>query len=122
MLLLWLMLITPGLAVVYALLLRPMLHRIPAFAEFYAQADGFWAKAWAICGKSVTMLWGYLLGGIGSSVALVGPVASALGDPEIKEQVTTALQGNPKILGYVLIVISAVTIMSRLRSLMARDS
>jgi hypothetical protein len=117
MLLLWLLLTVPGLVVIYAIILRPLLHRVPAFQKFYADADGFWAKAWAICGKSVTVLWGYILGGIGSSVALVDPIASALGDPDFKDQVTNALQGNPKILGYALVAISAVTIVSRLRSL-----
>ncbi|MDN5006475.1 hypothetical protein ACFQZO_37315 [Bradyrhizobium sp. GCM10027634] len=114
---LWLILIVPGLACLYALILRPMLHKIPALAKFYAEADGFWAKAWAFCGKSITVLWGYFLGGIGSALALVDPVSAALGDPDLKEQVTTALQSNPKILGYVTIAISVVTIAARLRSI-----
>lgn len=112
-----LILIIPGLAFLYALILRPMLHKIPPFEKFYAEADGFWAKIWAICGKSITMLWGYVLGGIGSALALLDPVAKTLGDPDLKDQVTNALQSNPKILGYVTIVISIITIAARLRSI-----
>lgn len=111
-----LILIVPGLACLYAMILRPMLHKIPALATFYAEADGFWQKVWAICGKSITVAWGYILGGIGSSLALVDPVSAALGDPDLKTQVTTALQSNPQILGYVTIAISIITIIARLRS------
>lgn len=111
-------LIVPGLICAYALILRPILHGIPAFAKFYAEADGFWAKVWAWCGNSVTMLWGYILGGVGSAFALLDPIASALGDPGLKDQITSALQANPKILGYVLTGISVVTIAARVRGLM----
>jgi hypothetical protein len=56
--------IIPGLIVAYALILRPFLHKIPALQVFYAESDGFWAKVWACCGKSVTVAWGYLLGAL----------------------------------------------------------
>lgn len=114
---LWLILIVPGLACLYALILRPMLHKIPALAGFYAEADGFWAKVWAICGKSLTLAWGYILGGVGSALALVEPLSTALGDPDLKGQVTTALQSNPQYLGYFTITVSIITIVARLRSI-----
>ena len=44
------------------------------------------------------------------------PIASALGDPDFKLQVTGALQSDPKILGYVAMGISIITIAARLRS------
>lgn len=109
--------ILPGLIVLYALVLRPLLARIPAFAKFYANATGFWAKVWAMCGNSLTILWGKLVGGVGLALALLDPVSSALGDPGFKDQVTTALQSNPKILGYIMIGISAITIAARVRSI-----
>lgn len=112
-----LILIVPGMIVLYALVLRPILHRIPALAKFYSEADGFWSNIWAMCGKSITIAWSYIVGGIGSAFALLDPISSALGDPDLKNQVTNALQSNPKVLGYVTIGISVITIAARLRSL-----
>ena len=112
-----LILIMPGLACAYALIARPLLHRIPALAKFYAEADGFWAKVWAICGKSITMIWGYLLAGIGSALAAIEPIAATLGDPDLKSQVTNFLQSNPKAIGYFTMAVAAVTIAARLHSL-----
>lgn len=109
--------ILPGLMVAYALILRPLLRKIPALQKFYTDADGFWQTVWAYCGKSITVAWGYLLGGLGSALALIDPLASAVGDPGLKDQITTALQSNPKILGYVTIAISVITIAARLRSI-----
>lgn len=109
--------VAPGLVVAYALLLRPVLRRIPAFQTFYADADTFWQKVWALCGKSVTVAWGYILGGVGAAVSLVDPLASALGDPNVSDQVKTALQSNPKILGWFAIGVSVITIVARLRSI-----
>ena len=51
--LLMLMLTIPGLAFAYAVLLRPVLHRIPKLKVFYDQADGFWAKG----GQELTIHW-----------------------------------------------------------------
>lgn len=117
MTLLLLILIVPGLACLYALILRPMLHKIPAFKAFYDNADGFWAKAWAMCGNSMTILWGYVLGGIGAAFSLVDQIGNALGDPNmnLKQQVIDALKDNPQYLGYALTGISIVTIIARVR-------
>lgn len=112
----WL-LILPGLFAAYFIFLRPVLKAIPALKQFYTEADGFWAKVWAVCGQSVTMAWGYFLAGIGFVMQWIEPLASALGDPDIKQQVTDTLQADPKILGYVLMGISGVTLAARLRSI-----
>lgn len=119
MTILWLILIVPGFACLYALILRPLLHKIPALATFYAEADGFWAKVWAYCGNSLTIAWSYILGGIGSLFALIDKLGPLVGDPDLnlKQQVQDGLQGNPKIAGYVLIGISLLTIITRLRSI-----
>lgn len=114
---LWLVLIVPGLTVAYAMILRPLLHKISAFQKFYSEADGFWSKVWAICDKSATMAWGYILGGVGSALTLLDPIATALGDPDLKSQITGFLQSNPKYLGYFTIAVSVITLMARLRSL-----
>jgi hypothetical protein len=114
----FLALTVPGLIAGYALILRPFLHRIPAFAVFYAEADGFWAKVWALCGNSLTVAWGYVLGGIGSSLALIEPIGSLLGDPGLQEQISNALKSNPQVLGYVMFGISIITILVRIRSIL----
>lgn len=113
----WLILIIPGAACAYAFLLRPVLAALPEFQKFYSEADGFWMKVWAICGKSATMAWSYILAGIGLAVQWIDPIAAAMGDPDLHNQVTNALASDPKILGYFAIFVSVVTIASRLRTL-----
>lgn len=112
----WFLAIVPGIVCGYFFFLRPVLRAIPAFKQFYAEADGFWSKVWAVCGKSVTVVWSYALAGIGFVMQWMDPIATALGDPDLKSQVTETLQANPKLLGYVLMGISAITLAARLRS------
>lgn len=113
---LWLLVI-PGLLCAYFIFVRPILHAIPALKAFYDEADTFWGKVWGVMGKSVTVVWGLFLTGVGTVFQWLDPIATALGDPDLKSQVSEALQANPKILGYVLMGISAVTIAARLRSI-----
>lgn len=105
-----LMFVLPGLIVAYFLFFRSVLKAIPALKGFYDRADGFWAKVWALCGNSVTMLWGYFL-------AALGAASSALGDPTIMGWLTSSLREHPEYLGYVIMGVSAVTIATRLRSI-----
>lgn len=110
-------LILPGLICLYAMAIRPLLHKIPALAKFYDDADGFWAKVWALSGNSLTILWGHIMALVGillRGLDFIGPV---VGDPDLKAQVASTLQGNPAILGYISIGISAITIFARLRSI-----
>ncbi len=112
-----LLFIIPGLLAVYFLFVRPLLERLPAFKEFYAEADGFWAKVWAVCGKSLTMVWGAALTGLGTLFQYLDPLAAALGDPDLKSQIMQSLSANPQYLAYALMGISAITIAARLRSI-----
>lgn len=105
-----LLFVVPGLIAAYFLFFRSILKAIPALKGFYSEADGFWAKVWAVCGKSVTMIWGYFL-------AALGALSTAVGDPAIMGQITSGLKDHPEYLGYVLMGISAVTIATRLRSI-----
>jgi hypothetical protein len=109
--------ILPGVIVGYVLFLRPVLHAIPAFKAFYDEVDGFWQKVWAVCGKSATLAWSYVVQVIGWALQWIDPIAAALGDPDLRQQITETLGSNPKILGYVLMGISAITIAARLRSI-----
>ena len=110
-------LIVPGLLCVYFFFIRPVLEAVPAFKKFYTEADGFWNKVWAVCGKSATMAWSYILAGVGLAMQMLDPVASTLGDPNLSSQITSTLQSDPKILGYFAIAVSAITIAARLRSI-----
>lgn len=110
-------LILPGLVALYVMFLRHILSRIPALTKFYTEADGFWAKVWALCGKSLTMAWSYLLMGAGALLNNLDGIATTLGDPHFKQQVTDFLHGDPKYLGYFAMMVSAFTIAARLRSI-----
>lgn len=112
----WL-LILPGLVAAYFVFLRPVLRAIPALKKFYDEADGFWAKVSAIGGHSATVAWGYFMMAFGFITQWLEPLGNMLGDPDLKTQITDTLQANPKILGYVLMGISAITIAARLRSI-----
>jgi hypothetical protein len=112
-----LLFILPGLIAAYFIFLRPVLKALPAFKAFYAEADGFWAKVKALAGNSLTVAWSYFMAGVGLVMQWIDPIATALGDPGLKAQVTDTLQANPVILGYVLMGISAVTLAARLRSI-----
>lgn len=112
----YLIAILPGLIVGYALFLRPVLHALPQLKNFYAEADGFWQKAWALSGKSATIVWGFALSGLGTVFQWLDPIAAALGDPDLKAQVMETLKDNPQFLAYALMGISAITIAARLRS------
>lgn len=112
-------LIIPGLACFYAIILRPLLHKIPKFQRFYTEADGFWEKVWALCGNSLTILWGYLIGGFGSMLQVMDWLAQIFGDPDLdmKTKVTDLLKDHPQYAAYALMAISGITVASRLRSI-----
>lgn len=112
----WL-LIAPGFVAAYYMFLRPALKARPAFAKFYAEAGTIEQKLWALCGKSLTMAWSYLLGLIGGILNQLDNIAATLGDPNFKQQVTDFLHADPKALGYFVMTVSAVTIAARLRSI-----
>jgi len=107
----------PGFMAAYFMFVRPMLAAIPSFKAFYTEADSFWQKVWAVCGRSVTMAWSYFLGVVGGLLNQLDNIASTLGDPNFKQQVTDFLHADPKALGYFAMTVSAVTIAARLRSI-----
>lgn len=112
-----LFLILPGLLAAYLILLRPVLKALPALKGFYTEADTFWQKAWALCGNSLTMVWSYFLMVAGGLLNQVDNIAATLGDPNFKQQVAQIIGADPKALGYFAMVVSAVTIAARLRSI-----
>ena len=113
----YLMLIVPGVLVFYFMVLRHALKSIPALKQFYVEADGFWAKVWALCGKEITIAWSYAVIGIGAAIQWIDPIAATLGDPDLRTQITNALSTDPKVLGYFAMAVSLITILARLRSI-----
>lgn len=111
------LIVAPVAVVVYICFVRPWARSLPIVRGYYEQADGFWQKVWALCGKSWTMLAGFVAQALGVVLQLLDPVATLLGDPDLKQTITDALNASPKTLGVVLSVISAIVLIARVRSL-----
>jgi len=75
-----------------------------------------WARVKAACRHSLTIAWGYMLAFIGFLLSIVDNVGDALGDPGLKDQISAAV-GDARTVGRILLSISLVTILARLRSL-----
>ena len=68
------------------------------------------------CLSSLTIAWGYCLAFAGVALQVVDYIADPLGDAELRSQIASAV-GNPTIAGRILLGISLITIVARLRSL-----
>jgi hypothetical protein len=74
------------------------------------------AKLKAFCLNSLTIAWGYFLAFAGAVMQGLDSIADALGDPNLKDQISAAI-GDTQTTGRVLLGISIVTIIVRLRSI-----
>lgn len=70
----------------------------------------------AFCLHSATIAWGYMLAIAGSTMAFIDNIGDAFGDPTLRDQLSTAI-GDAKTTGRILLGISVITILARLRSL-----
>ena len=70
----------------------------------------------AFCLHSLTVAWSYVLAIFGAMMQGLDGVADALGDPNLKDQISAAI-GDAKTVGRILLGISIVNIVVRLRSL-----
>jgi hypothetical protein len=68
------------------------------------------------CLHSLTIAWGYALAVVGSVMSVIDDIGEALGDPSLKDQISAAI-GDTRTAGRILLGISVVTIVVRLRSL-----
>jgi hypothetical protein len=75
-----------------------------------------WAKLKASCLHSLTIAWGYVLAITGAALSLVDNIGDALGDPSFKDQISAAV-GDAKSAGRILLGISVITILARLRTI-----
>jgi hypothetical protein len=70
----------------------------------------------AFCLHSLTIAWSYALAIAGGVMSMIDSIVDALGDPGLKDQISAAI-GDARITGRVLLAISIITILARLRSL-----
>jgi hypothetical protein len=75
-----------------------------------------WTRIKAGCLNSLTIAWSYCLALAGTLMQAIDTVADALGDPNLRDQISIAI-GDAKIVGRILLGISIVTIIARLRSI-----
>ena len=75
-----------------------------------------WEKIKAFCLNSLTIAWGYVVAFAGLLLQGLDSVADALGDPNLKDQISAAI-GDTKTVGRILLGVSVLTIVARLRSL-----
>lgn len=113
----WMLFIIPGLIAAYVIFARPVLKALPALKGFYAEADTFWEKVWALFGRSATVAWSFVVAASSVAFDYVDPLAALLGAPDFKNQVMTLLKDNPQYLGYFAMLVSGITIAARLRSI-----
>ena len=68
------------------------------------------------CLSSLTIAWSYCLALAGTMLQVIDYIADPLADPEFRSQIGSAI-GDPRTAGRILLVISLITIVARLRSL-----
>jgi hypothetical protein len=74
------------------------------------------ARLKIICLHSLTIAWGYVLAIAGSLMTAIDNIGEALGDPNLRDQINNAI-GDTRVAGRILLGISVITILARLRSL-----
>lgn len=79
-----------------------------------------WERIKACCLNSLTVAWGYCLALAGVVMQAMDTIADALGDPDLRGQVSAAI-GDTRTVGRILLCVSIITIVARLRSLRKAD-
>lgn len=74
-----------------------------------------WHKLKSSCFHSLTVAWGYVLAAVSAGMSCIDYLGNAIGDPSLRDQISAAI-GDPKVSARVLIFISAITILVRLRT------
>ncbi|WP_249158915.1 hypothetical protein [Bradyrhizobium jicamae] len=70
----------------------------------------------ACCLNSLTVAWGYCLAFVGVVMQGIDAIADVLGDATFKDQLAAAI-GDARTVGRILLVVSIVTIIARVRSI-----
>ena len=77
-----------------------------------------WEKVKRACLRSVTIAVSYVLAGIGMALQFIDSVSLVLGDSTFKDELRQDLASYPEILGWLMIAISVIVFLARLRSIM----
>jgi hypothetical protein len=75
-----------------------------------------WSRVKAVCLNSLTIAWSYVLAFAGAAMQAIDSIADVLEDPNLKDQISAAI-GDTRTVGRILLGVSIVTILARLRSL-----
>jgi hypothetical protein len=78
-----------------------------------------WDKLKAICGRSLTIAWGYALAIFGSGMLCLDGLSLALGDASFNQQIQTVLGASPSVMAKWSYFAAAITIIARLRGIVA---
>lgn len=81
-----------------------------------AKIKAFFQRIWAMCFRSVTIAWSYLLGIFGAVMSQLDGLAALLNDPGLTQNVQSLI-GDAKSFGKWLMVVAVVNIVARARSL-----
>lgn len=106
-----------ALVFAYVYVVRPILRALPVLKAFYDRADTAWAKAKALAWNSLTVAWSYVMAAAGVVMQQLDGIADIFGDPDLKANLSTVIGADTRTLGYVLLAISGVTLLTRLRSI-----
>lgn len=99
---------------IYAVVVRPILNALPALRDYYREAATPWSRFSALAWHSATVAWGYLVALVAAAVSLLDNFAAAIGDPDLKQDITDAFATyGPRIIAGIAIV----SIVARLRSI-----
>jgi hypothetical protein len=74
-----------------------------------------WARIKALCRDSLTIAWSYCLAIAGAAMQGFDTLADAFGDPTLKDQISAAI-GDTKTVGRILLGVSIVTLIARMRT------
>ncbi len=81
--------------------------------------DAIWGRLKSACARSLTIAWSYLLGAFGVAIQYLDSLAALFGDASFAQQVQNIIGTDPKVLGRYLSITAVITIVSRLRGVIA---
>lgn len=79
-----------------------------------------WDKLKAMCLRSLTMAWSYVLAVVGAVMTRIDDLAALVGDSSFGQQVQNIIGADPKVLGKYLSIVALITIASRVRGIVAK--
>jgi hypothetical protein len=85
------------------------------------KVKAFFRRLWAMCLRSATIAWSYVLGAAGAVMNYIDQLAALFNDTTFGAQVQTVL-GDPKAIGKWLMVVAGINIATRVRSMVFKPA